>query len=168
MKRACLIATLTVLLGLAGIAPAIHLLANNPTASIAGTVSDPSRAVIPGAQVVVRNIKTGVERRTVTNQVGAYRVAGLHVGEYELQISYGAFQPWKLSSVLLRVGDELRADATLTIQGSETIDVTEAITVAQTESSATSTVVNERQIQELPLNGRQLQNLALLVPGVAA
>ncbi len=168
MRRACRIAAVTAVLGIAGIALDIRLLADNSTASISGTVSDSSRSVIPGAQVVLRNNGTGVERRTVTNEVGAYHAAGLQAGEYEVEITYGAFQPWKLSPLLLRVGDELRANATLTLHGSETIEVIEAITVTQTESSATSTVVNERQIQELPLNGRQLQNLALLAPGVAA
>ncbi len=167
MKKAGFITVLTVLSGLAGIATDIRLLADNSTASIAGTVSDSSRSVIPGAQVKVRNVGTGGERRTTTNAVGAYRTAGLQAGEYELEITYGVFHPWKRSQVLLRVGDALRVDATLTLQGSETIEVTEAMT-GHSESSATSTVVNEWQIQQLPLNGRQLQNLALLAPGVAA
>ena len=167
MKRRYTI-ILSLALGLAGTAGNGRFLADNPTASISGNVVDPSGSVIPNAQVTVRNVDTGVERRTVTNEVGAYRVAGLQIGQYEMEVSYSGFQLWKRSRLLLRVGDELRVDAVLTLRGSNTIEVTEETADTQTESSAVSTVVGEQQIQELPLNGRQLQNLALLVPGVAA
>ncbi|MEW5979642.1 MAG: TonB-dependent receptor [Acidobacteriota bacterium] len=168
MKRVRLAVVVVLGLVVAGANFGIPLQADTSAASIAGTVSDPSASVIAGAQVTVRNLLTGVERRTLTNAVGAYRVAGLPAGEYEMEITYGGFRPWKLSYLLLRVGDELRGDATLTLQGSDRIDVSGALTATPSESSATSTVINERQIQELPLNGRQLQNLALLTPGVAA
>jgi Carboxypeptidase regulatory-like domain len=168
MKRRCLIVVAGLVLGFVGAGEDRRLRADTPTASIAGSVSDPSGAVVVGAQVVVRNADTGVERRTVTNEVGAYRVGGLQAGVFDVEMTYGSFQPWKRSSVLLRVGDQLRVDASLTLRANETVEVRESVEVTQTESSALSTVVSERQIQELPLNGRQLQNLALLAPGVAA
>src|SRR5262245_57329555 len=124
MKRRYTI-LLSLALGLASTAGNGRLMADNPTASISGNVTDPSGSVIPNAQVTVRNVETGVERRTVTNEVGAYRVAGLQIGQYEMDISYSGFQPWKRSRLLLRVGDERRVDAVLTLRGSNTIEVTE-------------------------------------------
>lgn len=143
--------------------------ADVPAASVSGTVTDASGGVLQGASVVARNVETNVSRATTTNDVGNYQLLGLQAGRYQISASQPLFTTLQRNDVVLRVGDEIRIDITLPAgEARESIVVTEATPMAQLETAAASTVVSERAIQELPTDGRQLQNLALIVPGVGA
>jgi len=141
--------------------------AETPTAAITGTIVDSSRAVIAGAVITARSIETNVRRGTSSNQSGVYQLPGLSAGTYEVSVSHTGFTSVRRSSITLRVGDEVRIDLTLSPgEARESVVVTEAAPLIETENSSAGAVVNEKSIQDLPSDGRQLQNLALIVPGV--
>ncbi len=143
--------------------------ADVPSGSISGTITDSGGGVIVDSTVTIRNTETNVKRTTLTNTSGAYRMVGLQAGQYEISAAKAQFSTTKRSSVTVRVGDELRIDFTLQPgETRESIVVKETTPLTQLETATASTVVNERSIQELPSDGRQLQNLALIVPGVSA
>jgi hypothetical protein len=145
------------------------LQAQGPSATLTGIVTDESGGAIAGAIVRARHTATGVEQTRSTNAAGTYRLGGLQGGVHDLTISAPRFSTLRASGVMLRVGDEVRSDAVLKPGAVEqTIEVTAPAVSASTETATVATVVDTRNIQELPLNGRQLQNLALLAPGIAA
>ncbi len=145
------------------------LRADVPSASVIGTITDSSGAVISGASIVMRNLDTRIARTATSNSSGIYQILGLQAGPYELEVSKPQFTTVRRSQIQLRVGDEVRADVTIPVgENKEAILVTEAAPLADTETSRAATIINEHSIQELPSDGRQLQNLALLAPGVDA
>lgn len=138
-------------------------------AAAVGTVTDTSNAVVPSARVTVEHLDTGVQRATETNDAGAFIVPGLPMGNYRVRASFENFKTAESSEFTLHVGQERRVDLTLEPGDvSETITVEAGAATAATENATVATIVDQRNIAELPLNGRQLQNLALLVPGVTA
>lgn len=145
------------------------LYAGVPAATLNGRVMDSSGGALPGVTVLAKDIDTGVARATVTNGSGAYQILGLQPGTYEVEASWPQFTTLKRTGIQLRVGEEVRIDLKLTPGANrETVVVNEELSLAQTESSAISGVVNQRAIEDLPNDGRQLQNLTLIVPGVSA
>lgn len=152
---------------LAGVS--MRLPGDTSTATITGTITDSSGGVLPGALVIARDVDTGVARSTTTNASGVYLLLGLQAGRYEVSASSPRFTTAKRAGLILRVNDEVRIDLSLTPGGNrESVVVTDSAGMVQTESSAASAVVGERAIQDLPSDGRQLQNQALIVPGVSA
>ena len=136
-------------------------------AAISGTVSDSSGAVLAGATVTAQNVETGVSRTTTTNDAGAYNIPDLQAGPYTVLAQRAQLSSVERKDVVLKVGDQVRIDISLPPAGNqETIEVKESLPETQTESATASTLVNEKAIQDLPTDGRQLQNLALLTPGV--
>src|SRR5437868_1479118 len=145
------------------------LQADTPTATVTGTVADSSGGVLAAVAVTAKDLDTGVTRSTTTNQSGVYLFLGLQAGAYEISASRPGFNTARRDGVVLRVSDEVRLDLTLTVGAAkETVDVTSSTPLVQTESGTVSAVVNQQAIQELPNDGRQLQNLALIVPGVSS
>ncbi len=145
------------------------LWADIPTASITGTVTDSTGGVLAGATVTVRNLETKIATSTTANAAGAYRLIGLRAGSYEVTASCPQFSTVLRQGIILRVGDEVRIDLTLPPgETRESVIVKETTPLTQLETATASTVVNERSIKDLPTDGRQLQNLALIVPGVSA
>ena len=139
------------------------------TASLRGTISDATGGVLAGATVMVRNLDTGVSRSTTTNEIGVFQLLDLQAGRYEVEASQDQFTTAQLKEVVLRVGDQARLDLKLSVSARhEVVQVNETVPLTQTETATSSTVVNERAIQDLPTDGRQLQNLALLTPGIDA
>jgi hypothetical protein len=110
-----------------------------------------------------------VEQTATTNPAGAYRIVGLQAGAHELTVSAPQFSTQNQTGVVLRVGEEFRFDASLKPGPVEqTLEVRASAASTATETATISTVIDTRNVQELPMNGRQLQNLALLAPGIAA
>jgi len=145
------------------------LLADVPTATVSGTITDSSGGIVASALVEARNLETKVSRTTTTNESGNYQLLGLQTGRYEISVSHAQFTTVRRADIVLRVGDEVRIDVSLPIgEARDAVVVTEAAPLVQTESSKAATVVNEQAIQELPSDGRQLQNLALIAPGMDA
>jgi hypothetical protein len=143
--------------------------ADTPTASITGIVKDASGGVLADVAVTAKDVETDVTRSTTTNQAGVYLFLGLQAGAtYKVSAARPGFTTARRMGVVLRVSDEVRIDLTLTVgEARESVSVTAAAPLVQTESGTVTAVVNRQAIQELPNDGRQLQNLALIVPGVS-
>ncbi len=138
------------------------------TATITGTVTDQTAAVVPGASVTARNTGTGWAKEVVSTDTGRYTVPFLPVGQYELTFSLAGFQPFVAKGINLHVNDRLTVNATLSLGGQETaIEVSAAASMIQT-TPAVQTLMGATQLQELPLNNRNFVQLATLVPGVSS
>jgi len=142
-------------------------MAQTATATITGTVTDGTGAVVPNAQVTVQAHGTGLTYQATSTSDGTYTVPLLPVGTYDIAVSAAGFGKVKQTGVTLDVGQRFRADTTLQVGGSqELITVTSTTAALQTDESSVGNVIEGRAIQELPLNGRQPFTLVLLVPGV--
>ena len=155
------------LVALAAAAPApAHAQAN--FASLSGTLLDSSGGVLPGVTVVCKNLRTGLTQETVTNEVGIFRFADLPIGQYEVTASLQGFQKLVAGGINLITGQA--ADIKLTMQpgGLETtVEVSGATPVTQTASSTVQTSMTVRQVQDLPLNGRNPMQLVVLTAGAS-
>ncbi len=136
------------------------------TSSVVGTVSDVSRAVIPNVEVVVNNVDTNVFRTTTTTSSGDYSVTGLHPGHYSVTAEKPGFRVTTVPAFSLEVDQTARVNITLGV-GSATQNVIVQATapVLETESATVGTVIDNRQVSNLPLNGRSFLDLATLAPG---
>jgi hypothetical protein len=135
--------------------------------TILGTVTDESRSVVPGVTVTARNVGTGATQSTTSDDQGRYTIPALPVGDYEVQTELQGFQTVIRTGIRLSVGAELVVDFQLPLgQVAETLTVTAAAPLVNTTSASLGTVVDPTQIRELPLNGRNFEELVLLAPGV--
>ena len=137
--------------------------------SITGSVHDASGATIPQATVTVTNNEQGFSRTALTNDSGDYLVPGLGAGTYNINIKAQGFEQFQIQSLVLRVAEKARADATLVI-GQTSAEVTVAgtdVAQVQTESAELSGVLTTKQIDQLVLNGRNFTQLITLIPGVS-
>jgi hypothetical protein len=144
-----------------------QIFAQDPFGSIEGTVKDPQGAVVQNATVVVRNKATNGSKTVTTTQDGYYRVLQLQPGTYEIKASASNFKQSIIDTITVQVGQTASADISLEVGGqTETVTVTPSAE-AQIERSdnTVSGVVNTRQIENLPLNGRNFLDLAQLQPG---
>ncbi len=141
-------------------------LAQSDTARLQGTVTDAQGGVVSGATVTVTNVDTSRQSTAVTNELGYYSVSALPAGNYRVEISQKGFK--KVSRDLaLQVAQFGVADFQLEVgQQTETVVVEAGSPVVNAQDSAIGTVVEGRQIEEMPLNGRNFTQLATLVPGV--
>ena len=144
------------------------LQAQNWTATLEGTVFDPSGAVIPGASVSLRNPATGEKRDTRTSDVGFYSFPLLPVGTYELEFLARGFVKKSLKGLTVQVGQIARMDVTLKISAKEFVVIdagSGSLPMVETASPAIADEIDNRRVTELPLNGRQFSQLALLAAG---
>jgi hypothetical protein len=156
----------TVLACVVALLAAPRLVAAQGDARIGGTVRDQSGAFVPDATVTVKNERTGDERSVKTNADGYYSVTSLRPSTYTITAAFADFRPLQYDGMLLQVGQSLTLDLELVPAG-----VTEAVTVSaevpalDLGSARMGVNVNEREVQELPLNGRQMSQLYLQAPG---
>ncbi len=144
-------------------------LAQTVGAGIQGTVSDPSGAVVPTAQIEVQNVGTGALWKLSSDEAGRYRAPLLPPGEYELRVSAEGFQTVVRKGIHLAVGQNAVLDVGLELGRTVgEISVVADATRINLTSGAVSGLVDDKQIRDLPLNGRSFQQLALLQPGVTA
>src|SRR6201986_1938389 len=133
---------------------------------ITGTITDSSGAVMPGAQVQLTNQATGVQRNAVTDSSGYYSVPELQPGVYDVSASKDGFATQKLSNVHLEVNQSEALNFRMSITAStQTVQVNADIQQINTTSATRAEVVGHTAIVELPLNGRQFNQLTLLTPG---
>ena len=133
---------------------------------VVGTVTDESGAVIPGARVTATNQATNLERDFETDSTGNYDIPGLQVGAYMVRAEADGFRAAQ-TEITLEVNQTVRQNFRLPIGSvAETVSVIAQAPLLQADSSTVSQVITNRQIVELPLNGRSFTSLALLVPGV--
>ncbi|HXJ04827.1 MAG TPA: carboxypeptidase regulatory-like domain-containing protein [Candidatus Acidoferrum sp.] len=137
------------------------------SASIAGVISDSSGARVPAATVATKNLETGAIRNSVTDEAGRYQVLALPVGDYELTVSKAGFQELVRSGIHLAVGQEAAVDFTLRVGViKQRVNVEEKTPVVNTTTRDMSGLVGERQVKELPLNGRSYDLLLPLNSGI--
>ena len=145
----------------------VAVFAQQPTATLTGVVTDPNGAVIPGATVTATNKATNLTRTAATNSEGVYVIANLPVGEYEVKISFNAFETRVFNPIALNVGQTVTINTDLLVAGIE-IDagmISPDIPIVDTQTSKVDEVIDEKEISNLPLNGRNFLELALLTPG---
>ena len=137
------------------------------SAAISGTVTDPSAAVVAGANVTVANVDTGLMRTVVTDGMGRYRALLLPVGLYEVHVKQPGFPEEIRTGIHLAVGQEAEVDLALRLgQATERITVDEDAPAVSVTNADISGLVGEQQVKDLPLNGRSFDLLMTLNPGV--
>jgi hypothetical protein len=148
------------------LAPVILQGQGSSVGNITGAVIDPSGSAIPGATISIRNIHTNQTRETRTGEAGLYTVTSLPVGDYHLTATAQGFQRVEVSDVKLDVNATLRVDVAMTVgQVTETVEVAAQAPLLNTENASTGQVIEAKRVTELPLNGRDFQQLQLLTPG---
>src|SRR4051812_23386268 len=131
-----------------------------------GTVLDASGAAVPGAKVLVKNERTGEQRSVTTNEQGRYAVTGLRPSTYSIKASFDRFSPLEYTGLQLLAAQEFALDLQLQAAGlTETVTVQADSTTADLSSARLGVNVSERDVQNLPVNGRQMSQLMLQAPG---
>jgi carboxypeptidase family protein len=139
------------------------------TGSIAGLISDESRAVLPGVTVEVTNTGTGQLRTAVTGPDGYYTVPLLQPGSYDVKATLAGFKPILRKGNTVTVGDTARVDLKLAIGGiEESVTVSGEPPLVETSHATLGITIDHEKIVDLPLNGRNFTQLGALVPGVIA
>jgi outer membrane receptor protein involved in Fe transport len=143
--------------------------AQGTTGSISGFVTDATHAAVPGATVTVRHVDTDQKRVVVTDASGRYRAQALAPGKYELTVELQGFRTAQHSDLSLSVGQESVVNVQLELGAlDERVVVTGEAALVSTHQSSVAALVDEKQIRELPLNGRDFSQLTLLQPGVTS
>jgi outer membrane receptor protein involved in Fe transport len=142
-------------------------LAQVDTATITGTIADPSGAAIVSAKVRATSQTTSLDYNGVSNEAGVYVITAMPVGTYDVEVTASGFQTVRRRGVVLNAGARARLDVPMTIgQVSEVVDVTARLPLLESETSSLGQVVENRTITQMPLNGRNYQQLAVLSVGV--
>ncbi len=135
--------------------------------SILGLVQDQSGAAISGARVTVRNIDTGLQRTADSAADGAFEILALPRGPYQITVTAQGFSTWQTPRVDLTAGDIRRVSPALKIGDvKEQVTVEAATALIQTEKASVETAIEEKQIRDLPLNGRNPIEMVALAPGM--
>ncbi len=162
LLRVVIFALFAVVIGLSGRASA-----QGTTGSISGFVNDPSAAGVPGATITVKNVETGQTRVLVSDNAGRYRAQELAPGRYDVTVELVGFQTAQYTNLPLTVGQNMVVNVTLKLGGlDEKVTVTGEAEVVNTRQSSVAALVDQQQIRELPLNGRDFSQLTLLQAGV--
>ena len=142
--------------------------AQTDVASISGHVTDPTSAVVSGADVTLTDTGTGNAARTKTNGAGLYTFPAVRPGTYRLAVRAQGFQQSLREGMVLHVQDRVTEDFALKVGSSnEMVVVTGDVPLINTESASVGTVINRQFVADMPLNGRSFQGLITLAPGVA-
>jgi len=143
------------------------MLAQFETATVLGTVTDSARSAVPGAAVTLQAAATGVTARSETNANGDFQFFNVRAGRYTLRVEKAGFATTQAEEFTVTVGTRQRVDVTLQVAAvSETVTVSGAAQLLETDTSSRGHAVSAVQIVNLPLNGRSYADLALLAPGV--
>jgi len=162
-KRGIFVVALSGLIGMVVAGPSAAQVA---TGTIVGTVSD-SDGVVPGASVTIREVSKGTSETYRTDSAGTYAALFLVPGTYAIEVNVQGFKKWQREGVVLQVNQRARVDVTLEVgRVEETTSVVASIPLLHTDSSEVGTVIEERAIKELPLNGRNFATLVYLTPGI--
>jgi hypothetical protein len=136
------------------------------TASLSGTVTDPSGAVVPNAQVTVQSLGTGVSRVVSTDSAGLYAVPSLQPGDYKVQATAAGFSTVSVEKATLDVDRQVTLNLHLSVSSmGTTVQVESASTQIEAQTITVGQVIDNRSVQDLPLNGRHFLDLTVLTPG---
>ncbi|HEV2387222.1 MAG TPA: TonB-dependent receptor [Candidatus Acidoferrales bacterium] len=159
--------------GVGGLTFALFLLAAFParaqlgTGSIRGLVTDPSGAAIPGARVIATNLATSISIDLTTDSTGRYSAPSLPIGQYDVRVEMQGFKTAERQNITLSVGQIQEVDITLAVgQVSQQVTVSASVAQVNTTTATVSGLINQTQMRELPLNGRNFEQLIALTPGV--
>src|SRR6266699_5679790 len=143
--------------------------AQQNTGTILGLVKDSSGAVVPGASITILNEETNLTRTVITGENGAFRAPALPVGRYAVRVELAGFRTQTQRGLILEVAQELVVNPILEVGAGpqQEVTVSSEAPLVNTTSSTLGTVVNERSVADLPLNGRNYVDLTMLQPGVA-
>ncbi|HTP32486.1 MAG TPA: TonB-dependent receptor [Candidatus Acidoferrales bacterium] len=135
--------------------------------TITGTVTDPSGAVVPGADLTIRNTDTGIERKTQSSEAGIYNAAFLPPGHYEVQAAKTGFASVLHKDLTLQVGQTLMINLSMAVQAAQQeVTVTGESPVVDAEKTEVSQVVSDAAVSNLPIAGRRWDSFVLLTPNV--
>ena len=152
---------------LAVVLSAAPLSAQVVTGALVGRVTDNTGAVIPGATVQVQNVETGLSRNAQSGAAGRYEVRNLPPGSYTVTVQQTGFQTLVRSGITLSVASEVAVNVELNVGAvAERVEVTAEAAAIETTNAAISNLVTPTQMRDLPLNGRSIDQLAMLTPGV--
>ena len=136
------------------------------TATLSGVVTDPSGAVVPGAQVTVHSLATGLDRQLVTDNAGLYVAPSLVPGDYQVQVKASGFSQYTVQKVTLEVDQRVTVNIPLALStAGETVQVESTASQIETQTPTVGQVIGSTTVQELPLNGRHFLDLTVLTPG---
>ena len=136
------------------------------TAVLNGTISDASGAVVPGVSVTVTNAETGIQREAVTDSTGSYDIRLLPPGTYNIAVKKDGFRQLTRESVLLEVNQVARIDFTMQLGAvTEAVEVSASAPMLESSNSSVGQVIETKAVSDLPLNGRNFAQLAILSPG---
>jgi hypothetical protein len=136
-------------------------------ASLTGTVTDPSGAAIANARIKAVSTATGLLREAQTTESGIFSLVRLPVGSYDVEISFSGFKPAQYKAIQLNVGSVANLDVRLEVGAStESVTVEGGAPVVESTRSQTSTIVDEKLVRDLPINGRNYIDFTTLSPGV--
>src|SRR5688572_8360015 len=137
------------------------------SATLAGRINDSTGGVVPGATITARHLERSIARIAVSDADGRYVIAALPVGMYDVRVELSGFKPAVRQGVTLTVNQSLAVDFTLELGGVvEAVNVVGDASPVNTRTGELSYLVDERTIEQLPLNGRNYTDLAFLQPGV--
>ncbi|MGC1415197.1 MAG: TonB-dependent receptor [Candidatus Acidiferrum sp.] len=154
------LALLVFALGFGGLAHA------QSTASLNGTVTDPTGAVVPNAKVTVTNQATGVASARVTDDAGAYLFPSLPIGVYRIEVTATSFQTAVITDLKLQVATSVTQNVALKVgEVSEKVEIVAEPALVETTTTGLGQVINDKTVQEIPLNGRHFVDLSLLTTG---
>jgi Carboxypeptidase regulatory-like domain len=165
-RRILCVASVALLTALYCLMPAAH--SQSVEGQINGTVTDTSGSVVPGAEIDLKNVDTGAERKTVSAGSGVYFLSSVPPGRYTLSVSASGFQAYQVSQITLLVNQALTVDAHLSPGAvTQTVEVSGGGVTINTTEATIGTVVGQRDVVAMPLNGRNFTELIQLTPGVA-
>src|SRR6266571_908772 len=154
---------------IAMLAPAALVSAQGTTGSISGFVTDDTGGALAGTTVTVRHVETDQKRVVVTDGAGRYRAQALSPGRYEVSVELQGFRTARYADLPLTVGQDAVVNVSLKVGGlDEQVVVTGEAALVNMRQSSVAALVDEKQVRELPLNGRDFSQLTLLQPGVTA
>ncbi|MBS1799584.1 MAG: carboxypeptidase regulatory-like domain-containing protein [Acidobacteria bacterium] len=135
--------------------------------TLSGVVTDPTGATLANAAVLVRNEETGTERQLTTGTDGRFAAPSIPIGNYIITVAHDGFSPQKRTDISLTVGQSKQIDIQLTVDAvQQQVSVEDTPAVVNLSTQQTSGLIDERQIKQLPLNGRSYDQLITLNPGV--
>jgi len=136
------------------------------TGAIRGAVTDPSGAVVPSAAVSVKNLQTGVTAKVTTDTDGRYVAPNLPIGSYEIQVQAQGFETAVRQNIVLTVNEQREVNFSLVVgQMSQQVAVQENAAQIDTSTSTVAGLIDQKQMRDLPLNGRNFEQLIALTPG---
>ena len=136
------------------------------TATLSGIVTDPSDAVVPGANVKIHSLATGLDRQATTDNAGIYAVPSLEPGDYQVQVTAAGFSLYTVQRLTLSVDQKVTLNMRLAVStAGEVIQVEGVAQQIETQTMTVGQVIDRNTVQNIPLNGRHFLDLTTLTPG---